>query len=77
MNTHIESVHEKQKPYNFSLWDSNFSEKGRLKGHIESFHEEKKKKIILTALSMPNIIIVTKNKQDHICEPGSVAMASG
>ena len=73
---HIDSVHEKEKPY-FSLWDSNFSEKGRLKQHIESVYEEKKKKIILTALSMPNIIIVTKNKQDQTCEPGSVAMASG
>ena len=31
----------------------------------------------LTALSIPNIIIVTKNKQDQTCEPGRVAIASG
>ena len=73
----MSSLFMKQEVTYFSLCDSNFSEKGRLKGHIESFHEEKKKKIILTALSMPNIIIVTKNKQDQICEPGRVAMASG
>ena len=40
-----------------------------------NWFQEKMK--ILTALSMPNIIIVTKNKQDQTCEPGRVAIASG
>ena len=66
----------RNKSHTTSLFEI-LTEKSRFKEHIESVHEEKKKKMILTALSMPNIIIVTKNKQDQTCEPGSVAIASG
>ena len=62
----------RNKSHTTSLFEI-LTEKSRFKEHIGSVHEEKK----LTALSMPNIIIVTKNKQDQICEPGRVAMASG
>ena len=32
---------------------------------------------ILTALSIPSVMSMTKKRMDHPTEPGSVAMASG
>ena len=42
MKTHIESVHEKKKPFKCDICDYSFSQKSDLKKHHESVHEGKR-----------------------------------
>ena len=39
MNSHMESVHEKKKPYKCDICDANFTEKQGMVSHIQSVHE--------------------------------------
>ena len=42
LKSHIESVHEENKPFKCQFFEAAFSKKGALKSHIESVHEENK-----------------------------------
>ena len=39
LNSHMESVHEKKKPYKCEICDANFTEKQGMVSHTQSVHE--------------------------------------
>ena len=39
LNTHVERVHERKKPFDFEICDSSFKNEGSLKDHFSRIHE--------------------------------------